>query len=92
MSMSTGVVGIIPADKDWEKKRKAWEACEAAGVKPPKELWDFFGEQSPTVDGREVELPADCIRDYDEEDGAGIEVVVEKIPKEVKIIRFTNSW
>jgi len=36
-----------------------------------------------------VDIPAEGWRD---ENSEGIEIEVEKIPKDVKIIRFVNSW
>lgn len=89
MSMSTSVVGFIPPDSTWEKMRAVWDACAAAGVDPPGEVSDFFGDEPPDAHGREVELPH---REWKAEMREGVEVDVSALPPNVKVVRFYNSW
>lgn len=94
MGVSTYIEGVIPADEEWRKHLDAWDACKAAGVTPPDELYDYFGLESeyqePSRDGRVVEVPhgrfSDPSRDRD-----GFEVSVDRIPEHVKIIRFVRQ-
>jgi hypothetical protein len=93
--MSTHVVGFMPADDDWNKKAAAYRACEAAGVPVPKELEAFFGDGEPGDPGREVEIEhTKAVREWNDGDRgcAGFDVEISKLPKDVKIVRFYNSW
>jgi len=84
MSISTFIEGIIPPDETWQRMQAAYNACKSAGVEPPREVRDFFGDDEPNGKGRSVELPATEWRDdnYD-----GFDVNVADIPPHVKIIR-----
>jgi hypothetical protein len=90
MGMSTHVVGFLPPDEDWRRKRAAWHACADAGVGPPKELEEFFGYEEPGEHGREVKIH-DAISKWSRDGGAGYEVDLSRLPPEVKVIRFWNS-
>lgn len=92
MSVTTHIIGFIPPDEEWKKKMAAWKACEEAEVEPPEELVSFFGGEDPTdKPGREVDIePAVTHCDLDMVDGW--EVTLSKLPPEVKVIRFENSY
>lgn len=95
MGMSTHVVGIKPSDAKWKRMKEAYDACEAAGVVPPAAVLDFFGVEEPDEKGVVVELEeTDCVQEYHDDRGtsAGFEVDVTKLPDDVKIVRFFNSW
>lgn len=106
MSMSTHVIGIKPPDETWKKMKTAWEACEAAGIDPPKEVLAFFDHVKPDERGVVVDLKYFCnpesepkktdlhpaVTKYKAEMQEGFEVDVTKLPLDVKIIRFYNSW
>lgn len=93
MSVGTYVVGFMPPDKMWKKKKAAWDACEAAGIKPPDELQEFFRWEAPDNLGKVVDL-GDACQEWNPEDGGreGIEVDISKLPSGVKFIRFYMSW
>ena len=87
--MSTHVIGFVPPDAKWKKMKAIWDSCGAAGIAVPKEVDDFFGGEAPDERGVEKEIPYE---DYSEECKEGFEIEVDKIPKDVKVIRFVNSY
>jgi hypothetical protein len=76
--------------------KAAWDACRAAGVDPPETVEDYFNGEPPDEAGVEVgeeDLKIlGAITKYDAEMYDGFEVHVDKLPKDVKIIRFYNSY
>ena len=92
MSMSTHVVGFKPADSKWKKMKAVWDACTAAGVDPPNEVEDFFDGIYPGDDpGMSVDIKS-AVAEWSDEGCSGHEVDVTKLPKDVTVIRFFNSW
>lgn len=95
MSMSTHVLGFRPPDEKWKKMKQAWDACESAGVPQPREVEVFFGSVAPDPRGVEVRLlegERGCLRVWRDEGAEGYEVDLTKVPKDVTILRFYNSW
>jgi len=93
MGMSTHVIGIKPPDEVWKKMKAAWDACESAGVPIPESVVDFFDGETPDEAG--VVLPLnrhECVKRYNCDSQEGFEVDVSKLPVDVKIVRFVNSW
>jgi len=91
--MSTRVKGFKPPDDKWKKMKAIWDACEEAGVDTPKRVYKFFDGVPPDESGVEVELmETPCCREYREEMRDGYEIEVAKLPKDIKIIRFWNSY
>ncbi len=91
MSMSTFVNGFRPPDEKWAKMKEAWDACEAAGVDPPEAVSDFFGGEPPDEAGVVVKIDG-AVRKYNSSSSSGYEIDLIKLPKDVRIIRFSNSW
>ena len=98
MSMSTYVVGFRPPDAKWERMKAAWDACQAAHVAVPKEVGEFFDWSEPDEAGVKVQLEDSskkklgCVKPYQADMQDGFEVDVTKLPKDVTIIRFYNSY
>ena len=93
MSMSTHVEGFYPPDEQWQKMKAIWDACEAAGVEAPRDVAKFFDYGSPDPSGVRTEAEnTDWCRPWEDDGARGFEITVEKIPANVKIIRFYNSW
>lgn len=96
MSMSTHVVGFKPPDDKWKKMKEVWDACEAAGVEPPLKVSNFFNDEPPDalgVETSEVELARlGAIREWKAEMREGYEIFIDKLPKDVKVIRVFNSY
>lgn len=91
MSMSTHVVGFRPPDDQWRRMKAVYDSCKTAKVRPPEDVVKFFNYEGPDEAGVEVDLK-DCTKKYTAEMRSGIEVDLTKIPKDLKIIRFVNSY
>lgn len=96
MGMSTHVVGFKPPDEKWKKMKSAWDACRAANVVPPGEVMDFFNHEPPDDSGVEVSPTAlkktGAVTEWSNDHASGYEVDVKKLPADVTVIRFYNSW
>lgn len=90
MSMSTYVVGIKPPDDKWKKMKAVYDACKNAGIETPDEVDEFFNYEIPDQAGVVVEI--DELREWEEDTSDGYEIDIEKLPKDVKVLRFYNSW
>jgi len=91
MGLSTHVMGFRPPDEKWKKMKAIWDACKEADIEAPEDVWKFFNDEPPDEAGVEVDLGKAC-SDYMEDSRDGFEVDVTKLPKDVKIIRFYNSY
>lgn len=91
MSMSTNVVAFRPADEKWKQMKAIYDACNEAGVTRPKEVDAFFNGVAPDENGVEVEIDQ-AVRKWCDYSCEGLEVDISKLPKDIKIVRFYNSW
>jgi len=89
--MSTNVVAFRPADEKWKQMKTIYDACKKAGISTPKEVDDFFDGETPDENGVEVDIEQ-AMRKWHDDSGEGFEVDISKLPKDIKIIRFYNSW
>jgi len=90
--MSTHVVGFKPADAKWKKMKAVWDACEDAGTLIPESVEEFFGNEPPgDRPGMTVDIEK-AVTAWGDECSTGYEVDVTKLPKDVTVIRFFNSW
>ena len=93
MSMSTYVEAIKPADLRFEQMSAIWKACHDAEVSVPKEVELFFEGLPPDPQGVVVSLQGHpAVKKYQDEFKSGLEVELGELPKDIKIIRFVNSW
>jgi hypothetical protein len=95
MSMSMHVQGFIPPDEKFQKMLKAYRACEVAGVEVPPEVDKFFNEEQPDAAGVKIDLSYDekykgVVQEYQNNNCQGYEINLEKLPKDIKIIRVLN--
>jgi hypothetical protein len=88
--MSTYVQGVKPPDLKWKQMKAIWESCHAAQVEIPKEVRDFFNNEKPDKAGVvvDLEVKVDTTQEYKEI----WEVDLDKLPKDIKIIRFIHSY
>lgn len=92
MSMSTHIVGFRPKDKKWDQMKMIWDSCNAAGIEPPDGVVEFFdGEYPGDRPGAEVDIE-DATEEWSDDGYSGYEVDLNKLPKDVKILRFYNAW
>ncbi len=93
MGMSTHIVGLVEQTDLWRKYKQVWDACIAAGIKEPKEVYDYFDGIYPEEDSRIYNLErATYVRKYQNDMCSGFEIRVDEIPEGMKVIRFYNSW
>lgn len=95
MGMSTYVVGIKPADEKFKKMKSIYDLCEEQGIDIPDEVEDFFDGERPDEKGVTIYLSeTDGVYEYRNGEYAqeGYEVQIDKLPKDIKILRFINSW
>lgn len=93
MSMSTSIVGFVPPDNKFKKMKAAYDACHKAGVEIPEEVSEFFQDEIPDDAGVSIDLEDhECVKEYSEDMVHGFEVDISKVPKDVKIIRFSNCY
>lgn len=93
MSMSTHVIGFRPADDKWTKMKAIYDACRAGSVRPPKDVEDFFSDGPPDSRGVEVAIEKHpCCKEYSDDMRQGFEIDIKKLPPDVTVIRFYNSY
>jgi hypothetical protein len=91
MGMSMHVVGIVPPDEKFKQMKAIYDACQAADVTIPDEVWEFFENDAPDDAG--VIVPIKEAREEWGDDGRnGYEIDLSKLPKKVTKIRFYCSW
>ena len=96
VSMSTMVVGFKPPNETWLRMKAVWDACAQAHVEPPREVQLFFDYQEPQPHG--VRITAQqltehgALREWRDDCSEGYEIDVLKLPKDVTVVRFYNSW
>lgn len=93
MSMSTSIVGFRPPDEKFKKYETVWHSCMTAGIPVPQEVGDFFDWSEPDQHGVRVDLDKyGCVEEWGNDNAEGMEINIKKLPKDVTVIRFYNSW
>ena len=95
MGMSSYVEGFAPPDETFKKMKKIYDACVAADVAVPDEVWKFFDDETPDEAGVSVNMDKYVTEVRPHDMAEGFEVDLEKLAKEmphVKKIRFVNSY
>lgn len=91
--MSSHLSGFAEADDKWRKHKKVYDACQDAGVSLPDETERFFGGEKPDAAGITVDLEKhECCSTYNDTHSDGFEIDIKKLPKNIKKIRFYNSY
>lgn len=76
--------------------KAVYEVCRKAKISLPKEVEDYFGGESPDALGVVVELHRGkdvCfVREYRADMQNGFEVYLDHLPKDIRILRFYNSY
>lgn len=96
LSTSTYVYGIRLPGSEWRRMKAVWDACRAADVEAPEEVSAFFNWEEPDEVGVVIDLEkagaariwkpgGDSMRE-------GVEVNLERLPEDIAIIRFVNSY
>lgn len=82
------VVAVREPDARWRQMKRAWDACEAAGLAAPKSVERFFNNERPDPDGVVVDLNLKA-RDASTDSCSGIAIAVADVPDGCTIIRVT---
>lgn len=90
MSLSYSIVGIATPTPEYKKMKAAYDACMAAKVPVPEEVWDFFDGEIPGDDGMEVDIEHKEWSD-DKREQWGYELEIKDIPVACTRIRFVIS-
>lgn len=95
MSRSLNVEGFIPPDEKFKKMKAVYDSCVAAGVPVPEDVQHFFDDIPPDPTGVRISLAYskkyNAVTDYRGEYSQGYEVALDKLPKDIKVLRFTMS-
>lgn len=92
MGWSTNIIGFKPANEKHNQMKAVYYACQSAGIKIPEEVEKYFEGYKPDDSGVRVDnLPQKSIREYFGECENGIEVNLDEIPQDIRILRFYNS-
>jgi hypothetical protein len=98
MGMHSYVKGVRPADAKFNKMKAIYDQCVENEVSVPKEVLAFFDGDVPDPAGVVISLspskggPVQEWRDERNDMLEGFEVDITKLPKDVTIIRFVNSY
>jgi hypothetical protein len=96
MGMSTHVVGFKPPDEKWQRMKAAWDACKTAGVDVPEEIERYFEGEEPDPQGVEIDDDAltqcGALTPWTDDYAEGFQLEISKLPRDVRVIRFYNSW
>jgi hypothetical protein len=97
MSMSTHIIGFVPPDEEWKKMKAVYDACVEAGVDLPRGVEKYFDGTEPQEEGKEIDLTEDnynglIVEPWEGDCCSGYQIELKKLPKNVKIIRFYNSY
>lgn len=97
MSMSTHIIGFMEPDETYKRMRDVWNICKAAGVSVPNEVVYYFHQHSidglPNNDGISIELEdIQGVKQYKDDMCDGYEINLDEFPKDIRKIRFFNSF
>ncbi len=96
MGMSTHVIGFKPPDEKWKKMKAIYDSCNAAGVSVPREVYEFFNNDTPTEEGVAVSekdlVKAGAVKAYRDDMKDGYDIFTDKLDPDIKIIRVYNSY
>ena len=100
MSTSTSVQAFRDMDGEFRKMLDIKLYCDRQNVSYPQEVENYFrsngsfpAEDAETLQEQLLSVGIEAaLSEYSDESSAGYEIEVAKLPKEVKTLRFTNSW
>jgi len=97
------ITGIKPPDEKWMKMKAIYDSCNDAGVEAPEEVMDFFADEAPDSKGVLVPLATqydgdldehhECVEKWDAPEMTyGMELDLSKLPKDIKVLRFSYVY
>ena|SRR6266851_4891501 len=97
MSMSTHVSAYRDMDGEFKRMLEIHQYCREQKVSLPKEVEKYFGtwagEDERTIREEMLKININkIVREVSSNGSSGYEIDVADLPKEVKTLRFENSW
>jgi hypothetical protein len=98
MGLSSYILAYRDMDGEFAKMAEVKAFCDEKGVTLPKEVEEYFGKYSLDPieyckeQMSEVILPNGVFKKSQDDSREFFDVDISKLPKEVKIIRFVNSY
>lgn len=90
--MTTHIIGFKPANEKFNQMKAVYYACQSAGIEIPAQVERFFEGYKPDDAGVRVDtLPDNAIRNYFSNYENGIEVDLDQLPPDIRILRFYNA-
>lgn len=92
MSLNMYVIGLREKDELYTKMKKIADACDEANIEYPKELQEYIGTEGYdfTEEVLIIDLPENCL--IKKEGGFEFDIIVNKLPKGVKVIGVRASY
>lgn len=91
MSQALWLYAFVPPDEKWKRMAKIYFACKEAKINPPPEVEEFFEDGEPDPRGQEIGLKH-VAREYSADMHWGLEIDVDEIPEQAKMLRFYVSY
>ena len=91
MGMSTHVIAFRPPDAQWQKMKAIWDACVAGNVDLPEQVSEFFDGEAPDAQGVKIDIRA-LLDPWQDNGDEGYELELARLPADVSVLRFYNSW
>ena len=92
MSTSYDVIGMKVQDEKWEKMKNVWNTCRVAGIDVPEEVETFFDWNNPNeMHGMQVDI-SNAISQPSLEEYVAWDVDIDKLPPDIKVVRFRISY
>ena len=96
MGMSTHLTGYCNPTDEYKRMRDVWNACKAAGIDIPHEVYTYFHQNTiegePDENGITITLDDDSIGVEALPGESGFLVDLDQLPKCIRRIKFENSW
>ncbi len=95
MGMTSHVEGFKPPDDKWKQMKAIYDSCIGADVGVPEVVQRYFNHEKPDPAGVAVDLGdiQGCVQQLESDDPKyGFEIHLDKLPKDVKVLRFYNSY
>lgn len=83
------IIGFKPSDEKWKAMKFVWDACKKAGVEIPDEVYKFFEGKEPDNLGVETDIGY-AVKRHKHVSTIQYDVYIDKLPKDVKVIRIRN--
>ena len=89
MTVIIEIIGFKPPDEKWKTMKYVWDACKKADIEIPDEVYLFFEGKEPDIAGVETDIGC-AVKRHKNVSTIQYDVYIDKLPKDVKIIRIRN--